>query len=935
MEDLAGCAANGLSPDIDVNDVLDRTHGYLEECLRCVVNDFQDLVGLETKPPDIADESPSLALRHSQADLVDDQQRFPLDQYSFCNLGLSPATARCTGESYTERYRADAQASLMPPTPVDDPLQSPQESDSEQPISVPKSRHGKSPLDSVASIPYRRSNASLSSIFASTSSLPTRASGSPGGSGTVTPTAGSVNGSVFSPGGSTAIRSPSPAQLLQPAGSSGDTEARDLILRAFSPHVSILASQDTEELIRHKGIHGGLLELLRPFGERVQGKVTIRDSSGVSRSWEDYGVRFTGVRDGLENPRIVDRNSIDSVGGSKANSRRTSLQEYKPARFRSGGDVPQIEDVVERHLTFAEEQSGPIEDYLTHKEPQPSDSRTTSPFFTLYLRRLLSGLPMVPSENLSHPVASVIAISSRSPSPIEELRTLFHSSNQGEHRLPQWVHNEFLRYYVLIHDEDYDDITKSMALFDQMKRHFGLHCHLLRLRSTQCLPSDDGAIRLPHCEWTAAAEDIAEIVRRETSEDDEDPTPCIFESDANAIRAFVREMVTQSIVPSMERASATWNDQVASRRRGLSGRFMSLSKRFTTFSGRNSSVPSLAGSSSNYDSLQGFYRPDAPEAIMRKLADYGVMLRDYKLAYSTYEILCQDFKNDKAWRYYAGANEMAALSSVLVISGTSGKVRLDVLDQYLETAYYSYVTRAGAPYNALRTLILGAELLKLRGGSALDDAARWYIRAIDDRLVGPVGHVLLMERIASCSSDRKRVSSLGAGDRRRKAGFWGTMAADAWLRMEKTSQAEKCLDSAMTQYGVADNKVVLPEMLGFLQALQRSIQENRHGLRHIDGEDLLGDNEQVVEALQEASDQLQSHPSVVGHRKSVSGASRPQIPALQTDFAADPLGAIPSAYEEEGQGLGSALSPSGVEVAVAEVASPIGERRERRDDGFE
>jgi hypothetical protein len=188
-------------------------------------------------------------------------------------------------------------------------------------------------------------------------------------------------------------------------------------------------------------------------------------------------------------------------------------------------------------------------------------------------------------------VATVIAISSRSPNPIEELRTLYASSNTGEHRLPPWVLNEFLRYYILVHDEDYDDISKSMALYDQMKRHFGLHCHLLRLRSAQCVPSDDDSIKLPHPEWMSAAEELAEIIRRETSEDDEDPTPFIFESDASAIRSFVREMVTQSLIPSMERASAQWNDQVASRRRGISGRFMSLSKRFTTVGVRSSSGP--------------------------------------------------------------------------------------------------------------------------------------------------------------------------------------------------------------------------------------------------------------------------------------------------------------------------------------------------------
>lgn len=812
---------------------------------------------------------------------------------------------------------------------VDDPLQSPQDSDSDSNVHVRKTRPAKSPLNSVARLPYRRSNASLSNLYASTTSLPTQPDvRSPSESAPVTPPTGSAaNGSVFSPPGST-LRSPSPALSAKLGGEGGTGgETRNLILRAFAPHVSVLASQDTEELIRHKGITGGLLELLRPYGEHVPGKVTIRDSSGVSKSWEDFAVRFMGVRDGLESPRLNNRNSTDSAGSR--NGQRASMLEYKPARLRSGGDVPQIEDLVERHLTFAEEQSGPVEaDYINHKDLTSDGAQTTSPFFLLYLRRLLSGLPMVPSETISHPVAAVIAISSRSPNPIEELRNLFASSNTGEHRLPQWVHNEFLRYYVLIHDEDYDDLQKSTALFDQMKRHFGLHCHLLRLRSTQCLPSDDDAVKLPQCEWMSAAEELTEITRRETSEDDDDPTPCIFESDVNAVRAFVREMVTQSVIPSMERASATWNDQVASRRRGISGRFMSLSKRFTTFgSNRNSSVPAFGNGSSNYDSLQGFYRPDAPEAIMRKLADHAMMLRDFKLAQSTYEILCQDFKNDKAWRHYAAANEMAAVSALIATAHLSAKVRVDAVDQYLETAYYSYLTRVGAPYNALRALLLGIELLHLRGGGpALDDAARWTAKLLDDRLVGPVGHALLTERLAAIYA--------AGGTKARKAAFSHLLACDAWLALDKASQAERCLDAAERFYtpasSTASASTTLDQaqgiepapMLTHLHNLHSAVHANRSGPRHLDGADLLAsaaEEAATVEPLQADADVdpvlarrrgsiALPATNVHGHRKSLSTSAAPP------GGGGDPLGALPT-HAEDGAGGGS----------------PV----ERRDDGFE
>jgi hypothetical protein len=295
-------------------------------------------------------------------------------------------------------------------------------------------------------------------------------------------------------------------------------EPRNLVLRSFAPHVGVLASSDTEEILHQKGFPGGLLELLKPFGEKVPGRVNIRNGVGANTSWDDFGVHFSGLKDTLGSARPVSaRRSLeiraDPAAGRLSGS--TARSTYGPPRV--GGDVEQIEDTVERHLLYAElHGSGATSDYMNHKEKDTSINPpdAASPFYSLYLRRLLSAFPMTPHESFSHPVACVIAISSRNPTPIDELRRLYASTNNGDDRLPQWVNNEFLRYYVLVHDEDHDDISKSTALYEQMKRHFGLHCHLLRLRSAQCVPSDDDSKRLPASEWLSAAEELSEIQKR-------------------------------------------------------------------------------------------------------------------------------------------------------------------------------------------------------------------------------------------------------------------------------------------------------------------------------------------------------------------------------------------------------------------------------------
>lgn len=390
-----------------------------------------------------------------------------------------------------------------------DPLRSPQYSESDESIVLPKARNPvlrtASPASSTASLPYRRSNASLSALFASTSALSTSNPDTPN---TVTPSATVVEGSLFSPGTTDGITQPA-----KPLPSTPD-DPRHIIARAFVPHVAVLASTEVDELVVQKGFPGGLLQLLRPYGERLNGKVTVRDSTASSKQLEDFGIRFKGLRDGLEPPRLPDH-ANQARQKPNGNGFPAPFAGTTSARIRTGGDVPQVEELVDRHLLYAESQSiQAATDYLNFKNPGSGSLRNPSRFYSLYLRRLLSGLPTTPHETFSHPVACIIAISSRTPSSIEELRRLYTSTNSGEHRLPQWVNNEYLRYYVLVHDEENDDMNRSQALFEQMKRHFGLHCHLLRLRSSQCLPSDDDSRRLPSCDWISATEEMVEIQRR-------------------------------------------------------------------------------------------------------------------------------------------------------------------------------------------------------------------------------------------------------------------------------------------------------------------------------------------------------------------------------------------------------------------------------------
>lgn len=654
-------------------------------------------------------------------------------------------------------------------------------------------------------------------------------------------------------------------------------DPRKIIIQGFVPHIAVHTSTDTNELVNEKGFKGGLWEILRPFGEHIQGKVNVRDSVGAGKTWEDYAVHFVKLGDGIVKAKDLQKRFDEDVLPGNGIKKFTDVSLGRRAKPEV---ITSIESLVDTYLTHAEDFPGQneIEDYLSHDD-QPQSPDRISPFYTLYLRKLISGVPIAPHETFSHPVACIIAISSRNPNPIETLRELYEESSRGEKRFPIWVNNDYLRYYVLVHDEERNDIKVSVALFDQMKRHFGLHCHLLRLRSSQCVESDDDSVDFPRCTWLTAQEEIAEIHKHDMKEDVQDSNSCIFESDTTAIKTFIREMVTQSIIPSMERCVATWNDQIASRRKGISGRILSISKQWAGF-GRNSrnSVYGSSGSNgsnSNYDQGLDYYKPDTPEALMRKLADYAFMLRDWKLALSTYDLLRSDFSSDKAWKYHAAANEMAAISALLAPSSISSKSRLETVDQFLETALYSYITRCGASYGALRCLTLGMELLRLRGGTAISDAAKWGLRILEFKLVGGVGDALIKERISACYASRIGIGSRRWGSRNRKSALWGIQSAESWLALSKPQRSRWQLNDSISKYSLLENKNALetyPAASAFIKSLQREVQVALFSVT-IEGPEVIEET-----TIDEENEGFGSRPQ----RRSIMGVNIPQLSGLAT-----------------------------------------------------
>ncbi|KAF9116328.1 Trafficking protein particle complex 8 [Mortierella sp. AM989] len=572
-----------------------------------------------------------------------------------------------------------------------------------------------------------------------------------------------------------------------------DISARELVSKVMSPRIAVIASQGATELCQINHLPS-VVDLFKPFGEQIEGRVMVHGSMGLPSAIDNFIMRFTEM-DQLEEP-----DSKTSQRWLAETVRAAAIAHSSPYKIQS-----------KENVTL---------EYLN------ATSERIFPWYCRYRDLFFRTGGVSDHETFDHPVACVIAISSLSPDPINEIHQLNNMSTPPLVFEKSYMDPALLKYYVLIHDCSKGNLDSAMETLEKMRRTFGLHCSILKINSVDptqsALPKDRNAhiwtksvalsklLSIAHSanDSTTARSSLSSInstnasgtlvdlasqrsamsspvysttgngsptfahnpVYARLGGDDEDgtlgheplllpPTEnqglildlllhpeklaepygcCLSEDDISGIMQVLREMLSQSIIPYMERNIAHWNEQVAVSRKGIAGRF----KRYFGTGSKNPAQQSPAPGP--YGGL--IYPHASPEAQMRKLADWAFMLRDYKFALSIYETVKKDFAADKAWKYYGGAQEMIGFCMLMQPQPLGSK---SDVDHYFESAVNSYIHKARSPYFGSRATILSYELFKqrnmhkecpisltrmtadasdLRNGLFLEQAAHSYLR---------------------------------------------------------------------------------------------------------------------------------------------------------------------------------------------------------------
>ncbi|CAK9197509.1 unnamed protein product [Sphagnum jensenii] len=450
----------------------------------------------------------------------------------------------------------------------------------------------------------------------------------------------------------------------------------------FSPVVMVLSTPRAEESCRKN--HLGFVDLLRPFSVLDQINVPVRTASEQPYRLQDFQLRiFNASEIRQPSPEIAEEHLVEIVTNSSDDA-VGALQ----------GDPANIEVVK-----------------------QMAESETQVSWFQRYSKSFMSTLAFSEHEALDHPVACLLVVSSKDESPLSQFVDLFNGN-----QLPRLLNEgamdpKILKHYVLLHDVQDGALDGCNEILFEMRGAFGVNnCGVLPINSG----APDVAFQLDF--WTRRSSLPIIPSSHSTSE-----LVCIVSSDVQ-ITDFLLDVTLKQVIPHMEQKIRMLNQQVSATRKGLKNQLKNLWWR----KGKDDTPDVQTGPVYTFSSM---------ESQIRVLADYAFMLRDYDLALSNYRLLSSDYKTDKAWKHYAGVQEMIGLCLFML-----DQSRREA-EMCLDTAYNYYQKCGGltAKY-ATRTALWLSEMHKARG--QFREAAGVLFRASVEELDLRAG--VLLEQAAYC-----------------------------------------------------------------------------------------------------------------------------------------------------------------------------------------
>ncbi|KAH7345279.1 ER-golgi trafficking TRAPP I complex 85 kDa subunit-domain-containing protein [Rhizoctonia solani] len=368
---------------------------------------------------------------------------------------------------------------------------------------------------------------------------------------------------------------------------------------SLSPHVVVLASPDLVELLRDKKLPQ-LPDLLRSFTPLES--ISARTIALATTTHDRYFLRFSDLAE------------VESVCKEDEEARASRTFDWMNSRV-SHRAAAWVQEVEERPLNLAKEMKW-WEDVRLCIEGDIAPNRT---------------------EGWNHPVALIFAASTMASNPLQSISNLHSRTIE----LPPWVDPTFLKFTLIIHPTGSSPLNmdESQALLNAVKKQHGAHTHLMCWSLSGS--SSTSPFVPPPPQLPPPPNGVTETPRDHRLESLNEgmggQSMALGNDDLQTTSRFVREFVTQSLIPWMERNVIEWNEAYNANRR-LPIRLFSTTRRLFGTSGSSTPAPSSPSSPA----------PSTDVQQQRRLAEFATFLGDLKLATSVFDTLRKDTSNTSA-----------------------------------------------------------------------------------------------------------------------------------------------------------------------------------------------------------------------------------------------------------------------------------------------
>ncbi|KAK6463975.1 ER-golgi trafficking TRAPP I complex 85 kDa subunit-domain-containing protein [Scheffersomyces coipomensis] len=492
-----------------------------------------------------------------------------------------------------------------------------------------------------------------------------------------------------------------------------------LLHHTYSPLISIQSSLNADVLFQTILNNNDIstLQIFKPYGNNAKYSIPnqsfkITSTQLITKNYPSFPIRFEPSL-----PELLSAYNTTSVSASNS-SNVNSSSPIPPSITSTSTSATSPHQQLNQLFSISS-----LEVLLKHLSLTSHDKE----LYLTFLNKIITSNKIVPFETFNHPISQIFVIDFEKDT-VENLRKMivdFRNFN-----FPKFYQiDDLLIHTFILFDSNKFSNNDLFNFQNQIKSMLNINSSIIPI--TESTTSDDIMVKLSIIENSTIEEDLQRIALQEQSTTNSNP-PSNFIQIPKSIDSVLRhrfyDFINKYLIPHMQSKIRIWDDQRLQPKKSITGRLFSASRKLfnnnsdSNLSSSTSSTSSgVINSAVPFNSIEHYYHKSSSEQIIRKLADWSLILKDFKYAYSTYDLIKKDYTNDKAWVYVASIQEMCIVSLLLaqtqegtvnsIDKSTLRRIRYDIIEPYIDNLSYTFKSRLNIKTYSFKTLLITVELL--------------------------------------------------------------------------------------------------------------------------------------------------------------------------------------------------------------------------------